>query len=306
LFKSVCKHPPELAFQRLAKGFHVGYTSKIAKMVTLIEFPTEILSLILGALADIDLQSLFTARRVCKIFQIVVTDILDNTIANHGVAVHDLIMSQFSTVLDSRVAGAPYQPSAMLPCAPYAALPWFSSPEGRAKYARMEASWRQLPLSSPSGQLLHRLEVVEQQQNYIPGEINYLAGGVAGFRMRMDEGNEHYDFPKGFTLGMIYDMIIQIARSDCRDWKLVFETGVQDPRAFGKFMMDFCTSEAESGESESNVLSYFEHKEHCALMLISTSNWWKHYEGPDRELWQPETLGEDEYVRRDFPRSNLH
>jgi hypothetical protein len=39
-------------------------------------------------------------------------------------------------------------------------------------------------------------------------------------------------------------------------------------------------------------------------MLIDT--WvWQHYEGPDRELWQPETLGQARYVRRDFPRFDL-
>jgi hypothetical protein len=70
-------------------------------MVTLIELTTEILSLMLGALADIDLLSLFTARQTCKTIQTFITNIFDETIANNGVAVHNLIVSQFSTALNS-------------------------------------------------------------------------------------------------------------------------------------------------------------------------------------------------------------
>jgi hypothetical protein len=35
-----------------------------------------------------------------------------------------------------------------------------------------------------------------------------------------DERNEHYVFPRGLMLGGVYDMIIQNAGSDYREWKL--------------------------------------------------------------------------------------
>jgi hypothetical protein len=62
-------------------------------MTALIELPTEILHLIFGALADVDLLSLFTSRATCKTIQTIITDIVDNTIANHDVAVHGLVMA---------------------------------------------------------------------------------------------------------------------------------------------------------------------------------------------------------------------
>jgi hypothetical protein len=63
-------------------------------------------------------------------------------------------MSQSSTVLDSWAADEPYQPYILLPCVPYAALPWVWNPERRAKYLRMEVSWRQLPPAFACGQLV--------------------------------------------------------------------------------------------------------------------------------------------------------
>jgi hypothetical protein len=269
-------------------------------MVTLMELPTEILRLILGALANMDLLSLFASRRTCRAIQTISTDILDNTIANHGVAVHNLVMSQFSSVLDSRSAGPPYQPSFELPCAPYAALPWVSNPERREKYLRMEASWRQIPLASPSGQLVHTMQVVRQSQNHFPGPVIYLTGGVVGSRMMVDEGEEHYDFPKGLKLGLVYDMMIQNVGTDQQDWELLFETGVRDPLEFGDFMRSVRSDDREAATLE-EVRSHFEHKDHCALMLISTSEWCSHYEGPKRDLWEPEVLGEDCETCRDFP-----
>jgi hypothetical protein len=109
-------------------------------MVTLLELPTESLRLIVGALAHVELLSLFTARRTCRTIHAVIIDILDNTIANHGVAVCARVMSQISTVLDSWVADESYQPSILLPCVPNAALPWVSNPKRRAKHLRMEVS----------------------------------------------------------------------------------------------------------------------------------------------------------------------
>jgi hypothetical protein len=101
---------------------------------------------------------------------------------------------------------------------------------------------------------------------------------------------------------MVYDMMIQNASSQDREWVLLFGAGVKDPTVFSHFMTNVRKYGASIDVSE--VMSHFEHKGHCALMLIDT--WvWQHYKGSDRKLWQPETLGQARYVRRDFPRFDL-
>jgi hypothetical protein len=50
-------------------------------------------------------------------------DIFDKTIANRAVAFHDLIVLQFSTVLNSWAEGDLYQRCTSAAHAPYAALP---------------------------------------------------------------------------------------------------------------------------------------------------------------------------------------
>jgi hypothetical protein len=120
--------------------------------------PTELLRLILSALADIDLPSFFTARRTCRTLQAVITDVLDISIADHGLAIHTFLTLHFSPLLDSSAAAAAeYQPSWSQPYAPYAAPPWSNSPTAREKYLRKESSWRQIPLDGPSGHLVHKL-----------------------------------------------------------------------------------------------------------------------------------------------------
>jgi hypothetical protein len=163
----------------------------------------------------------------------------------------------------------------------------------------MEASGRQLPLASPSGQLVHTMQEVKQNQAYAPGPISYLTGGVVGFRMVAEEGEEHYTFPKGLKLGLVYDMMIISPWSDYREWTLHFETGVKDPLEVARFMSAVCSVDGELVMS-SEVISHWEHKAHCAVMLIGTSERWEHYEGPDRELWRPEGLGEDYSCCTDF------
>jgi hypothetical protein len=69
---------------------------------------------------------------------------------------------------------------------------------------------------------------------------------------------------------------------------------------FDRFMMAVRAPDGQS-VTQSEVISQFAQKAHCALMLIRTSEWWQHYEDPDRELWEPENLGEYHVVRRDFP-----
>jgi hypothetical protein len=162
-------------------------------MATLVELPTEILRLIFSVLIDINLLSMFKARDTCRFIQTATTDIFDKTIKSHGATVHDLIKSQFAPLLGSWAAGAAYQPSIGQLFALYAAPPWALSPERRARYSRMEASWRQLPPASSSVRLVHTLQMVEQGQIYTPGVISNLAGGVVGFRMMVVCSNRYRD-----------------------------------------------------------------------------------------------------------------
>jgi hypothetical protein len=155
-------------------------------MVALIKLPTEIMRLILGALADVDLQSLFASRRTCKAFQAIVTDIL-NTSADHIVAVHTFIVSHFSPVLDTSTAQLHYQPDTRHPYVPIAALPWALNPSTREKWVREEASWRQLPLISPLGNLVQRLQTVHANQCYSAGATTNLTGGYVAFREAAEE-----------------------------------------------------------------------------------------------------------------------
>jgi hypothetical protein len=55
--------------------------------------------------------------------QTFIVDIFDKTIANRAVAFHDLIVLQFSTVLNSWAEGDLYQRCTSAAHAPYAALP---------------------------------------------------------------------------------------------------------------------------------------------------------------------------------------
>jgi hypothetical protein len=42
-----------------------------------------------------------------------------------------------------------------------------------------------------------------------------------------------------------------------------------------------------------DITGMFTHNAHYALMLIDTSEWWSHYEGPTREeLWRPRQIGD--------------
>jgi hypothetical protein len=135
-------------------------------MSTLTTLPTEVLLLILSVLADTDLLSFFTARRTCRSLQAVITDILDISIEEHGLAIYALITSHFSPLVDSSAAGAQYQPSRSQPYARYATLPWSISPTTREKYLRIEASCRKIPLAGSSGYLVHKLQEIKLDQNH--------------------------------------------------------------------------------------------------------------------------------------------
>jgi hypothetical protein len=70
---------------------------------------------------------------------------------------------------------------------------------------------------------------------------------------------------------MVYEIMIQNAGSDDREWKLLFETGLEDPMTFGRFSIAVCAPDWQS-VTQSEVISQFGPKGHCALMLVGTSD----------------------------------
>ncbi|KAF2742159.1 hypothetical protein M011DRAFT_490817 [Sporormia fimetaria CBS 119925] len=81
--------------------------------------------------------------------------------------------------------------------------------ERREKFLRKEATWRQIPLASPSGRLVCKLQAVFADQDFV-NEINSLEGGDMGF----------YDpdfnslpqravfLPQGIKLGWYYNELL--------------------------------------------------------------------------------------------------
>lgn len=267
-------------------------------MPTLIELPTELLLLIFGSLADLDLLSLFASRRTCRTIQTVVTDIISNTISGHGLAVHALLQSHFSPLLDSSTVVAKYEPSDMEGHRPFYALPWASDPAIRAKYLREEASWRQIPLASASGHLVHRLQVVFQEQDSTD-EIYLFCGGHVGFRMDVEDGKMRFHFPQGVGVGLLYDMLLHYRQSYLfGGWQLLPETRVEDPEEFEWVLQDLADNTRLMSGVE--IKSLFTHDIHHALLLfigepeVST-------ERNTGELWTPEQIGKDHLHIEEFP-----
>jgi hypothetical protein len=87
-------------------------------------------------------------------------------------------------------------------------------------------------------------------------------------------------------------MMVVTYGSDYREWKLFSETRVEDPKQF----VQFCRSSSKDDDgpdrvSHADITGLFTHDAHSALMLIGTSDWWSHYEGPIREgLWRPTSI----------------
>lgn len=217
-----------------------------------------------------------------------IADILNLSIADHGIANHTLLAEQFSTILDSNSGGAFYKPWYEEPCVPYATLPLVINLSRRAKFLCMDATWRQLPLGSASGQLVHTLQVTNQRKAIVPGQTTDLSGGTVGFQIRAEEGNVYFNFPRGFTMGQLYDVMVVSSDYDHREWKLPFETGIKEKVQYGRFMAAIGSGREEPETWE--VKSQFTHKHHCALMLTGIAERWVHYEGSERNLWRPEEL----------------
>jgi hypothetical protein len=149
-------------------------------MAFLTDLPTELLRLILAAVANINLIHVFASRRTCRAFHAVITNMLTKTPSKLGLPIHTFLNTYFLPVFDSLATGPSNQGCGTHPAAPFSAMPWAISPSTRAPWLREEASWRSLALASPSRNLIQRLQLVSADQKFSPDPIDYLTGGYVG------------------------------------------------------------------------------------------------------------------------------
>jgi hypothetical protein len=277
--------------ESLEEALHHPYN-----MPALMDLPTEMLRLILSALADTNLIHLFASRRTCKTFQTVITDILTETPSALGLPIHNFLTTYFGPVFDSVAAGPEYAPDIYQRWAPFAALPWAKNVERREEWDREEASWRTIPLASASGKLVQWLQRVQVDQAWFDGEITSINGGRVGFIFAAQEDDEirRLQFPRGIPLGLFYDMALPDDWDT--EWKLLWETNVGDTDAFEKLRWAVWRDEGPPNLSEEDIKRQFVHDEDCAIMMTGTGERWQHYKGPDRkreEMWYAGYIGHD-------------
>ncbi|KAF2275940.1 uncharacterized protein EI97DRAFT_474586 [Westerdykella ornata] len=241
-------------------------------MTTLASLPSELLHLILEWLADIDLRSLFASRRTCHAFQTLATDILENPsyLARHGVSINKFLQSHFGPILDSSAAGEDNQPSYGQGYVPYFGLPWTVDANVRETYLRVEASWRRIPLSSPSGHIVRKLQQIYSSSQYDDEgkvSLNHLTGGDVWFYNIASDGAERHQFPEGVPLGLLYDMILGYSESlACGGWELLFDTSVADCERWRR-LVGRCTAPGEHVRHE-DVKALFVHEPNTALLYF--------------------------------------
>lgn len=270
-------------------------------MVNLLHIPTEILRLILSALFDIDVFSFFTARRTCKTFQNLITDILEISINDHGVTVDRFLEKHFLALLNStakRIEPIFYRSST--DCfAPLRTMPWAVNSSTREKYLRPNASWLRLPLFSESGNLVRRLQIIVLQ-----GETNPIDPfGLIGGDVHFPPPHDNLDTRKpagGVTIGMLYNAVIsQEARPDLTTWGLMFDEQV-NLEAFSPWRMKSC-SEWEDIDFELDDLDVedvFEETEEGECAVLYVEHWNDEIvasQGPlgEEELWKVGYIGEN-------------
>jgi len=268
-------------------------SSAPAQPLSITTFPKEILHLILLHLADIDLKALFALRQMCKAIQAVATAIIDKACSTHGLAIHNFQNALFSPLLDSSTAGPVLYYNVYDGRAPFRALPWASDPEIRARFLRPEASWRRLPLCSPSGTIVNRMQVVAIGRFVWPEEIDDLEGlHVAYPSEEGDSGEVRYQAPNGMRFGEYYDMVIRQDGEPTRlggGWKLLFGKRVRDPDEFMQWEIGVRRGDRVITE-ESEVEALLEEDEFCATLWLyggMPPKSQKNYIYGDSEMWEP-------------------
>jgi hypothetical protein len=274
-------------------------------MDTLDNLPTDVVFPIFGALADIDLQSLFVARRACRAFQRVVTHILDKQLKTHAVALQTFLEAHFGAVFDSVEASAESEPRLRYGYgyAPFHSLPWASDPNLRAKHIREEASWRCIPLISPSGHLVQRLQVVQQEKYRSWEDVNDFSGGDVGIwkMVTEDTGKCHFYFPEGLTLGMYYNEVIFVPEDRlCGGWKTLWETRIKDPMEFERLRLDLVNGRIEL-LLEEEIYALFSHDTNYLLLFYLGKGGYKRPGKNREERWYPALIGEHSSYVQSFP-----
>ncbi|KAF2682658.1 hypothetical protein K458DRAFT_432632 [Lentithecium fluviatile CBS 122367] len=211
-------------------------------MTALTELPTELLRVILLHLAYNNFPSLFAARRCCRVLEANVTDIVNKSLPAHGLAIHNFLQTHFAPLLDSLTAEKVTYLHDADAIAPLRELPWSWDPETRARFLRFEASWRHLPLASPSGTIIRRLQVVRiEWKSY--RDSQYPRGQDV---MHVPEdGNEDemvYEQPGGVTIGNLYNVLVSQSWYGCAfrtnplgtEWKVLFGKRVDNTDEFSK------------------------------------------------------------------------
>lgn len=256
----------------------------------LTDMPSEILRLILEALADIHLISLFAAARTCKVFHTIITDITYKTMSSHGRSIHAFMMAHFSSILESASVPTWY--------AAFYALPWASDERVRTKYCREDASWRKIPLASANGRIIERLETIVQSQ-YYQDEIFGIKGGYVGWGSDAEGRPENYHFPKGISLGMLYDLLLSSGHGRLSGgWELLFESRVSDAEAFESLRMDLATDRVRRQRGADIDALLTQAKDSALLLFIGRPNRGLHLSASG--TWEPAIMGDGSIACSDF------
>jgi hypothetical protein len=269
--------PDTLETSTHSRSSRIPHSNTALNMVTLIQLPTELLRLILHHLADIDLCAIFTARRTCRTIQANVTDIIDKTLSKHGLIIHDFLMAQFSLLIDSSTHGyVRYRyPHDVL--APLRDLPWALDSKIRNMYLRPNTSWQRIPLCSPSGTVIHRLQVVAIEKQHYREKIYDVDGFDVIFYPGKDNHNEiWHQAPGGMTIAEYYDVVTGMTHSRLSGgWRLLFGTRIRNMEEFYEMGKDVQCKRRVITDAE--IKTFLEEDALSATLFV----------GIGEDLWHP-------------------
>lgn len=272
-------------------------------MVNILDVPTEIMRSIVSALAKTDLRSSFAARRTCRTFDILLNDILDKSLPDHGPEIHTFLKTHFATLLDSSAAQPSQYRTDTDTMAPLRALPWAANRETRQKYLQSDASWLRIPLVSESGVMVRRLQVVRCAVDEWPwneGRYDAISGWDVYFASPEDNEDVEIELqpPGGVTIGGLYDVVIRegwdveqypfLAR-----WELLFGVRVVDLEAFLKLRLR-CDEDNTIAPVEVKEL-FVQDADYAILFAVKDRiTPVEGAGGKEEDVWRPESIQEQE------------
>ncbi|KAH7080577.1 hypothetical protein BKA63DRAFT_591187 [Paraphoma chrysanthemicola] len=282
-------------------------------MMRLLDLPTEVLRLTLSHLLDIDIRTFLVSRSTCKTLEANIKDILEIDFLDHGLAFHALLASHFHALFDSSAVGPIRYLIPRDNLAPLRTLPWTSNTDIRKKWERQEASWRRLPLASPTGAIVRGLQMVSVQRHR--DDIAGVYGNDVMFPIwtlsndesltseeHMLPGGACYIPPYGVTIGWLYDFIIGADAFVGEGWKLHFETKISDPAEFAERSRLVGSGEKEGPEDEimEIFMELFVVDKGCAV-LVERGGWCPAGRAVvGEEIWHPQCLDEDNPLQVPF------